>query len=64
MTYTQAIEWLKKRKYDDDMILGDQRRIKHNEEIDRIIMLLSLHIEKPDRVIEDCDCPSGACPIR
>lgn len=64
MTYTQAIEWLKSRKYDDDMILGSKRRMKHNDDIDGIIMLLSLHIEKPDRVIEDCDCPSGVCPVR
>jgi hypothetical protein len=63
MTYAKAIEWLKQRKYDDDMVLGNKRRIKHNEDIDAIIRLLMPYIKKPEREV-DPDCASGVCPIR
>ena len=66
MDINEVIRWLNARKYDDDMILGNKRRIKNNEIIGYLQSLVTANmvIERPKNIPDDPDCPSGACPIR
>jgi hypothetical protein len=69
----EIIEFLRDLRYDDDMINGNEKRIKRNELIDSAIRLVSLHVEKPGKndvnpdtgsSIVDPECPNGVCPVR
>lgn len=67
----EIIEFLRDLRYDDDMINGNEKRIKRNELIDSAIRLVSLHVEKPgngeiesEDLMADPDCVGGHCPVR
>ncbi len=62
MNEIKAIEFLLSLKY-GDRALTDIRE-EHDRKIDEICLLLNSHIKRPERVIEDADCPNGVCPPR
>jgi|LSQX01.1.fsa_nt_gb hypothetical protein len=59
---TEATNWLMNRRYDDDMINGNLKRIENNKIIDYLLELISLQVSvtKPREII-DYDCPGGVC---
>ncbi len=56
----EATNWLMNRRYDDDMINGNLKRIENNKIIDYLLGLVSLQQIKPREII-DYDCPNGVC---
>lgn len=62
-TKQEMITLLMNLRYDDDMLLGDPKRIKRNKVIDDIIFIVSDYLsnEARDRGEIDYDCPGGVC---
>jgi hypothetical protein len=59
MDETKAIEFLSSLKYGDRALT--EARIEHDKTIDEICLLLNGYVKKPERVVEDVDCPNGVC---
>lgn len=66
-----VIEWLKDRRYDDDMIMGNEKRVKNNQIVDTAIRYALEHLVKPghgeiesEDLMTDPDCVGGHCPVR
>jgi len=62
--HSKAIDLLKNMLFDEDMINGNQKRKERNELILFTIRKLQNDMPRPERKIENPDCPNGVCPAR